>query len=160
MSGLRPQPGINPVGFPFRVISNFRVTHSCQFTGSVVRGVSGRRGAINYYVRRFVRQKFRCQLFYLIRWQIDCSRYVRVIVSCARQCLHQVKLVTTLNLLFQLLSCDRRNHGYSPFNCDVVQSNTSQNAERPSRAPKLHLRYLKLNGVRISPTETHRLRPR
>lgn len=42
MTGFRRQPSINPVRFPLRVVSNVRVTHSCQFTGSVIRGMSGR----------------------------------------------------------------------------------------------------------------------
>ena len=119
MSGLRRQPGVNPVRFPFRVVSNIRVAHSCQFTGSVVRGMSGRRGAINNYIRRFIRQKLRCQLFYLIRWQIDCSRQVCVIVSRARQRLHQLKLLTAVDLLLQLLPCDSRNHFCFPFDSGV-----------------------------------------
>ena len=59
MLALNRQAGIDPVLLSFGVIADVRVTHGCQFTGSLLRRGSTGLRAIDDYVCFLVRQKSR-----------------------------------------------------------------------------------------------------
>jgi hypothetical protein len=53
------EPSIDPVRLALGVISNVRVSHRHQFTGGVLRSMSGGAGAVDYDLRIFVGQERR-----------------------------------------------------------------------------------------------------
>ena len=63
---LRWQTCADPVGFAFSVVTHIRITQRRQFTGGVLRRVSGGRRAVNNNLRVLVRQKFRRKDVHLI----------------------------------------------------------------------------------------------
>ena len=63
---LRWQTCADPVRFALSVVAHIGITHRRQFTGGVLRRVSGGRCAVNNNFRVLVRQKFRGQDVHLI----------------------------------------------------------------------------------------------
>jgi hypothetical protein len=61
------QPRFNPIRLALGVISNIRVSQRRQFTGSVLRSMSSRTGAVDYNLSILVRQERGCQSRQLIR---------------------------------------------------------------------------------------------
>ena len=63
---LRWQTCADPVRFALGVVAHIRITQRRQFTGGVLRRVSGGRRAVNNNLRVLVRQKFRGKVVHLI----------------------------------------------------------------------------------------------
>lgn len=55
MVALKWQPRVNPVLLPLGIVSYIGVAQRRQFTGSVLRSVSRRAGAVHDDVRAFIR---------------------------------------------------------------------------------------------------------
>ena len=70
---LKWQSRINPVLLAVGIVSYIGVTQRRQFTGSVLRGVSSRTGAIDYDLRILIRQDLRSKRRYTSRGQVYSS---------------------------------------------------------------------------------------
>jgi len=73
MVALKWQSRINPVLLSFGIVSHIGVTQRRQFTGSVIRSVSSRAGAINHNLRILIRQDLRSKRRHIFGWQVYCS---------------------------------------------------------------------------------------
>lgn len=70
MEAFGGQLGVEPILFAFRVVADIGVSHRRQFTGGVLRGVSGRAGAVNDDLGVFVGHQSRGEGFHLVGRQI------------------------------------------------------------------------------------------
>ena len=73
MVALNWKSRINPVLLSFGIISYIGVTQRRQSTGSVLRRMSSRTGAINNNLSILVRQDLRSKRRHTFRWQVYCS---------------------------------------------------------------------------------------
>jgi len=71
---LSSQSCVNPVLLARSIVPDVGVAQRRQFTGGVLRSISGRVGAVNHDVSRFVRQQCWSKLVDLVGRQIDRAR--------------------------------------------------------------------------------------
>ena len=67
-------------------------------SGSLLRCVSSRTGAIDDDVGILIKQELGRALMYLIRWQIDRARQMRMMVRGGRQGFYQKKMILEIDL--------------------------------------------------------------
>ncbi len=101
---LSGQSCVNPVLLAGSVVADVGVAQRHQFTGGVLRSISGRVGAVNHDVSRFVRQQCWSKLVDLVGRQIDRTGQMRVMITRRRQSLDKPKLFGAVNLPLQLIA--------------------------------------------------------
>ena len=92
--------GVEPILFAAAVITDVGVSHGRQFTGGVLRGMSGGAGAVNDDLSVLVRDQGCGKIFDLIGRQIFCGRDVGVVVSRFGKGLKQRESLTAVELGF------------------------------------------------------------
>src|SRR5438270_14008837 len=108
MEAFDGELGVEPALLAFGVIADVGISHGRQFTGGVLRGVSGRVRAVDDDFGVLVGNQ-RGDVLHFFRRQVLGGWKMRVIVGGLRERLEQEELLAAVELRAQLIAADGLN---------------------------------------------------